>query len=303
MLTTLSGLFFQCETHQLTPQPEVGLISAGARASATGSTWSTDVIAQRYKASLPFPIVRTLNVPYGQSIDDKGRLQTHTLDIAQLNSDPLQARPVIVLIHGGGFRSGDKAQMADYANLYAQHGYVAVSINYRLAKKKFKESPTDPNFVAAVNDAKEDAFGAIRWLRANAAQWRIDKGRIGVLGYSAGAVTALSVNFDQQTQHQENDADLSQSTAISTIVEIAGLTDPALINPTGKPLLMIHGVNDPGVKFEYAVEMHRICQANRLPVVLQSTPGGHDVAPYFPEIASSTLDWFKTYLIDAQPVY
>ena len=293
ILTALSCLFFQCDTHQLTPDPEAGLLNDGAR----------EMASQRYVDPLPNPVVTTLNVAYGKSKNDKGRLQTHTLDIYQPDNDPLQARPVIVLIHGGGFRSGDKAQMADYANLYAQHGYVTVSINYRLAKKKFKESLTDPNFVAAVNDAKEDAFGAIRWLRANAAQWRIDKGRIALLGYSAGAATALSVNFDQETQRQENDAALDQSTAISTIVEMAGLTDPALISPTGKPLLMIHGVNDPGIKFQYATEMYGICQANRVPVVLQSTPGGHDLAPYFPEIASGTLDWFKTYLVDAKPVY
>ena len=293
ILASLSCLFFQCDTRQLTPEPEVGLLNAGAR----------EMASQRYVDPLPNPIVTTVNVPYGKSKNDKGDSKTHSLDIYQPGNDPLQARPVIVLIHGGGFTSGDKALMADYANLYAQHGYVAVSINYRLATKKLKESLTDPNFVAAVNDAKEDAFGAIRWLRANAAQWRIDKGRIALLGYSAGAVTALSVNFDQKAQRKENNAALDQSTAISTIVEMAGLTDPTLVSPAGKPLLMIHGVNDPGVKYQYATELYRVCQANRLRVVLQSTPGGHDVAPYFPEIASGTLDWFKTYLVDAQPVY
>ena len=298
IVAALSCLFFQCDTHLLTPKSEVG-----ARVPTLERMWSTEIIAQRYKAALPSSIVRTLNIPYGKSIDDKGRLQTHTLDIAQLDNDSLQARPVIVLIHGGGFRSGDKIQMNDFANLYAQHGYVTVSINYRLATKAFNMSPTDTTFMAAIEDTKEDAYGAIRWLRANAAQWRIDKGRIGVLGYSAGAATALSVNFDQETQRQENDAALDQSTAISTVVELAGLTNPALIDPTGKPVLMIHGVNDPGVKYHYAVEMYGLCQANRVPVVLQSTPGGHNMTPYFPQISSSTLDWFKTYLVDAQPVY
>ena len=293
IVAALSCLFFQCDTHQLTPAPEVSLLNAGAR----------EMASQRYLDPLPNPIVTTLNVAYGKSKNDKGRLQTHTLDIYQPGNDPLQARPVIVLIHGGGFRSGNKNDMASYAKLYAQYGYVAVSINYRLATKKIIFSPDDANFVAALDNAKEDAFGAVRWLRANAAQWRIDKGRIALLGYSAGAVTALSVNFDQQTQRQENNAALDQSIGVSTIVEMAGLTDPVLISPTGKPLLMIHGVNDPGIKFQYATELYRVCQANRVPVVLQSTPGGHDLAPYFPEIASGTLDWFKTYLVDAQPVY
>ncbi|WP_420150033.1 hypothetical protein, partial [Spirosoma sp.] len=109
--------------------------------------------------------------------------------------------------------------------------------------------------------------------------------------------------FDQTPSRNENSADPAQSSAISTIVEMAGLTDPALISAGGKPVRMIHGVNDPGVKYEYAQQLYRVCQANGVPVVLQSTSGGHDMSPYFGEIAAGTLEWFKAYLVDANPTY
>ena len=157
--------------------------------------------------------------------------------------------------------------------------------------------------MAAIDDAKEDVFGAIRWLRANAAQWRIDKGRISVMGFSSGATIAFSVNFDQQTQRQENDADLSQSTAISTVVELVGLTDPALINPNGKPVLMIHGEKDTGIKKEQVLTIFQTCQAKRIPVMLRFTAGGHDMAPYIKEIGIGSSVWLKAFLVDAQPVY
>ncbi|WP_420147952.1 alpha/beta hydrolase, partial [Spirosoma sp.] len=224
------GLFTQCSTPQLSPAPPA-LASAQARAAAT---------PQRYVSPLTGSVQKSLNVAYGKSINDRGQLQTQLLDIYQPANDTLQERPVIVLIHGGGFTSGNKSLMADYANLYAQYGYVAVSISYRLATKSFKMIPTDPAFVAVVDDAKEDALGAIRWLRANAAALRIDKGRIAVMGYSAGGATAMSVDFDQTPSRNENSADPAQSSAISTIVEMAGLTDPALISAGGKPVRMIH---------------------------------------------------------------
>ncbi|WP_420147075.1 alpha/beta hydrolase [Spirosoma sp.] len=293
MLAGLMGLFAQCSSPESTPTPQAtSLPTAQAR-----------VAAQRYVSLVTSSVQKTLNVAYGKSLNDQGQYQTQHLDIYQPANDAFQARPVIVLIHGGGFTSGDKSQMANYANLYAQYGYVAVSINYRLSTKKMRESLTDPIFVATVDNAKEDAFGAIRWLRANAANLRIDKGRIAVMGYSAGGVTAMSVNFDQKNQRKTNSAAPTQSTAISTIVEMAGLTDPTLIGPGAKPLRMIHGVNDPGIKYEYAQQLYKVCQANRVPVVFQSTAGGHDLSPYFKEITSGTLSWFKTYLVDANPTY
>ena len=268
---------------------------------------SAQAIAQstprRYLDSLPSVIVTTNHIAFGNSVNDQGILQTQRLDIYDLNGDTLKLRPVVVLVHGGNFTGGDKGHMAAYAREYAKRGYLAVLVNYRLSTKPIKNEIGDPGLTAAVDDAKEDVFGAIRWLRANALQWRLDKGRIGVMGYSSGATIALAVNSDQETQRQENDADLTQSTAISTVVELVGLTDPASISPTDKPVMMIHGKIDTGIKIADVSSIYQAIQASQVPVKLRYTPGGHDMVPYIKEVGIRTSEWFKAFLVDAKPVY
>lgn len=83
--------------------------------------------------------------------------------------------PAIVLIHGGGWRAGDKASFEPEARKLVAKGWAAFSVNYRL------DEPTA--FPAEV----EDVQAAVRWIRANAAQYHVDPKRIGALGESAGA--------------------------------------------------------------------------------------------------------------------
>ena len=258
---------------------------------------------RRYVDLLPGVIVTTNHIPFGKSVNDKGILETQMLDIYDLRGDTVKRRPVVVLVHGGNFTGGDKNHMAEYARQYAQRGYLAVLVNYRRSTKPLKNEIGNPNLMAAIDDAKEDVFGSIRWVRANATQWRADKGRIGVMGFSSGATIAFSVNSDQEIQHQENDADLSQSTAISTIVELVGLTDPASISASDKPVMMVHGEIDTGIKKENVMNVYQALKANNVPVRLRFTPGGHDMAPYIKEVGSKTSEWFKAFMVDASPVY
>ena len=86
--------------------------------------------------------------------------------------------PVVMLIHGGGWSSGDKSLMHPLADAIAQHGYIAVTVEYRL-------SP-EARYPAGVNDLKN----AINWLRQHGDEYRIDINRITLLGCSAGAQLA-----------------------------------------------------------------------------------------------------------------
>lgn len=90
--------------------------------------------------------------------------------------------PLLVWIHGGGWTSGDKSLAANSLALrQAGRGYAVASLNYRLS--------SDAVFPAQLNDVK----AALRWLRANAARFRIDPQRIAVAGSSAGGhLAALS---------------------------------------------------------------------------------------------------------------
>jgi acetyl esterase/lipase len=83
--------------------------------------------------------------------------------------------PGVLVVHGGAWKMGNRSQLAGVAHLLAEHGFTAVAISYRLA-------PTH-KFPAQIDDCK----AAVRWMRSEAARWKIDPERIGGFGYSAGA--------------------------------------------------------------------------------------------------------------------
>jgi len=82
--------------------------------------------------------------------------------------------PGVLLVHGGAWRRGDKSRMARIAERLVLHGYVAVSIDYRLAPAH--------RFPAQL----EDCRAALRWMEANAARLGLDPARLAGFGYSAG---------------------------------------------------------------------------------------------------------------------
>ncbi|HEX2046662.1 MAG TPA: alpha/beta hydrolase [Acidimicrobiales bacterium] len=89
-------------------------------------------------------------------------------------------RPAVVMIHGGGWRVGDKASWAPEATRLAERGWVAFSVNYRL------DEPSP--FPAEIDDVQ----AAVRWARANADEYGIDPARIAAVGESAGGhLTAM----------------------------------------------------------------------------------------------------------------
>jgi acetyl esterase/lipase len=87
--------------------------------------------------------------------------------------------PAVVILHGGGWVTGSRKLMLPVTFDFAAHGYVAVAVSYRFAP----EAP----YPAQLQDAR----CAVRWLRANAARYRIDPDRIGAFGYSSGGHLAL----------------------------------------------------------------------------------------------------------------
>lgn len=123
------------------------------------------------RAALPPGVLFEPNIAY----DDKSGAQK--LDLYVPEKAARRPRPAIVIVHGGGWRSGDKrrGQWWRIPAQYAHDGYVAVSINYRLTD----EAP----WPAQIEDSK----AAVRWLRANAEKYGVDPNRIGAYGNSAGA--------------------------------------------------------------------------------------------------------------------
>jgi acetyl esterase/lipase len=104
------------------------------------------------------------------------------LDLYRSKEPGAKPRPAVVLVHGGGWCRGDKGQVFGAVAL-VNRGFVVVSAEYRLAH----EAP----FPAPVEDIK----CAVRWLRAQAKEYRVDPDRIGVWGSSAGGQIALMVAY------------------------------------------------------------------------------------------------------------
>ena len=96
------------------------------------------------------------------------------------------SRPVVVYVHGGGWRAGDKRnRIADKVNLFTGAGYVFASLNYRLSPATLSATP-DPSRIK-FPDHPHDVGEAIGWLDRNLASYGGDPERIALIGHSAGA--------------------------------------------------------------------------------------------------------------------
>ncbi len=107
--------------------------------------------------------------------------------------------PLVVLVHGGGWRSGDRREMAPLAARLASRGYAAATVDYRLSGQAL--------YPAAIEDVK----GAVNWLRNHAQLFGIDPRRIAIAGGSAGGQIASLVGV--------------RSGLVQAIVNIDGLSD------------------------------------------------------------------------------
>lgn len=141
------------------------------------------------------------DLPYA---DTKNKLQT--LDIyAPAEGDN---HPVAIWIHGGGWHSGDKAEIDNKPKAFTEKGYIFVSINYRLwtppwtnsdheGVRRFQWLPTFPGTVTLTDEA-EDIAKAIRWVRDHIQEYGGGRDTLVVLGHSAGASLAALVCTDER---------------------------------------------------------------------------------------------------------
>jgi acetyl esterase/lipase len=124
--------------------------------------------------------------------------------------------PVIVFIHGGAFKMGDKADGQESAALTAvAKGYAVASVNYRLSGEAI--------FPAAVNDVK----AAIRYLRANASTYYLDANKFVAWGDSAGGYLAAIVGTSGEVTYLEDDSlgNADQSDAVQAVIDWFGPVD------------------------------------------------------------------------------
>lgn len=138
--------------------------------------------------------------------------------------------PAVIMIHGGGWRSGNKSMQVPLAQRLASEGYVTACVEYRLSPEAL--------YPAAVCDIK----AAIRFLRANAAKFSINPERIAVSGCSAGGqLAALAGMTTGISKYDCNPALISVSSEVQAIIDIDGILDFTDPNESAKD-------NDPAKK-------------------------------------------------------
>ena len=151
----------------------------------------------------------------------EGKSRQWKLDLAMKKDLSGKPRPGIVVIHGGGWIEGDKSSFASRehgvpGNIvdFAELGFVAATINYRLAG----EAP----FPAALEDCKN----AVRWLRAHARDYNLDSDRIGAYGNSAGGHLAMLLGMVGPDAHLEGDGPYQdRSSLVQAVVSDSGPID------------------------------------------------------------------------------
>jgi acetyl esterase/lipase len=117
-----------------------------------------------------------LDVPYGK--DPKQRMDLYFPTAKASNA------PVLLFLHGGGFREGDRKQYGYVGEPFAKHGIITVVASYRLTPG-FKH-PAQP----------DDAKAIVAWIHENIARHGGDPNAIYISGHSAGAILTADVGVD-----------------------------------------------------------------------------------------------------------
>jgi pectinesterase len=148
----------------------------------------------------------------------------------------------VIIIHGGGWRTGDKKMEWPTANYLASKGFVTATVEYRL-------SP-EAKYPAGIHDLKN----SIKWLKANAEEFDVDTNKIVVYGCSAGGQLAAFLGTTGGLKKFEDSNFYAKSTSIvNAVVNIDGIVDfthPAESNKDSDPLKLSAGKAWFGVSFE-----------------------------------------------------
>ena len=122
--------------------------------------------------------------------------------------------PALLLIHGGGWRSGNKSMQVPMAQQIAEKGYVTASVEYRLSPEAL--------YPAAVHDIK----AAIRFLRANAKKYGINPDKIAITGSSAGGQLAALVGATSGVEKFEGTIGITGvSSTVQAVIDMDGILD------------------------------------------------------------------------------
>lgn len=227
--------------------------------------------------------------------------------------------PAVVCIHGGGFTGGRREDYDELCRKFARRGYVAVTIDYRLAPKH--------RWPAHIQDCK----AAIRRLRSHAEGYGVDPARIGAMGSSAGGHLAQFLGVTNDVREfdgdVEPDAPSSRVTCVAAWAQASDFTreygvwkDAAAafrgflgaelsaetrklhvrasplfwVTPNAAPTLLLHGTADKDVLFVQSAWIYeRLISAEVDATLVLIEGGGHGLTgPHLEQAEQATFRFF-----------
>lgn len=166
--------------------------------------------AQIY-TSKTFNFSVTTDIEYGKDSTFEGVLQSLKLDIYKPTNDTNCKRPILMVVHGGSWLAGDKADggIVNICKEFVARGYVVASVNYRMGmhptayyvpyalcvQPKCTYVADSAEFYRAIYRAQQDLKGAIRFMKNRSATDSTDIDNVFLLGESAGAYTCNYAAF------------------------------------------------------------------------------------------------------------
>lgn len=207
--------------------------------------------------------------------------------------------PAVLLIHGGAWKRGDRAQVESLAERIASRGYVVVNTTYRLVPKYV--------FPAQLLDVQE----ALRWMRTTGPEFGVDTQRIGTFGYSAGGhLAALAGHIagdpaqgDPQTRVRAivaggTPSDLTKYPGGSLVPAfIGGSREEKLetyraaspvthVNPGDPPVFIYHASLDDLVPLDHATDYQALLDRSGIPNELFIIRGHGHITGFFADGAA-----------------
>jgi dipeptidyl aminopeptidase/acylaminoacyl peptidase len=269
--------------------------------------YSPDLMAELQRHfTLPMIEDRSIRIRRGVFYSYSHRNDSHCTGDVYLPPlpDRSRLRPAIILIHGGSWREGSRDMEADNARFFAEHGFVAFNIDYRLVGQG-GEYPND------VRDVEEAHF----YLWRAVPQYHIDPSKIVLWGSSSGGHLAMMCAYAPGPFCQRTERFYAHRVAnVAAVVSISGVSDLAAIyahaNPdrfvseylngkvpesdraayasaspitfaaNGIPTMLVHGTDDHNVPIQQSIGMARALQAHGIRSELLKVEGsGHWFGP------------------------
>ena len=247
----------------------------------------------------------------------------YKFDFYHALEDKSHARPLIIWMHGGGFKFGSKGAKGIrlWSKSFARRGYVCAGINYRLSKK----NPLR-NFKALVKgcyEARLDVKQAVEYFKRNHSQYRIDTNRIILAGNSAGAIIALQTVYGTDSgllallddKVAVTPAYSENSINIACIINFWGaIFNTDWLNNCKVPIVSVHGERDRVVPYTRKESpmygsylIHQKADSLQIPNHLKTYIGyGHELQKHFIPIlrsAATKRRWLDAGKIAADFLY